>query len=130
MARNDINNRLSELGIYNDYYYRREIKPLSQIINIDEQINCIFTGVNDGMRRLVAITSYRIIIIGAPTLGQVDMKVIRRGGVKSYSFKKKFLVSSVVIETEESKFEFHQVQAARQKLFNWAMEQNVKEFDE
>lgn len=130
MKKNDINERLSELGIYSDYYYRREIKPLSQLINCDEALNCVFTGVSEGYRKLVAITDFRIIIIGTPTLGSPDIKYIRRSGLKSFVFNKRFLTSSVVFETADSRFEFKQVQRARYKLFNWAMNEPIKEFDE
>lgn len=129
MNKNDINERLSELGIYSDYYYRKELKPLSGILNYDEKVNCIFTGLYSGCRHLVAITDYRVIIIGAPTLGKMEIKAIRRSGIKEYTFNKKFLVSSVVFKTEESVFEFKQVQRARYDLFKWAMEQPVKEFE-
>ena len=129
MKKNDINDRLSELGIYSDYYYRKELKPLVQLLNFDETLNCIFTGVYNGCRHMVAITDYRVIIIGAPTIGPLDVKAIRRSGVKEYAFNKKFLTSSVVIKTEETVFEFKQVQRSRYGLFNWAMEQPVKEFE-
>ena len=130
MTRKDVETRLSELGIYNQYYYRKELKLLGNILNIDETLNCVFTGLNSGMRRLVAITDFRIIIIGSPSLGTPEIKYVRRKGIKSYNFSKKFFVSKVVFSTDESTFEFNQVQRAICKLFNWAMEQPVKEYDE
>ena len=129
MKKSDIYERLSELGIYGDYYYRKELKVLSDLLNFDETLNCVFTGLYEGYRHLVAVTDYRIFVIGMPTLGKADLKAVRRSGVKSYTFNKRFLVSSVLLETEESKFEFKQVQGARCKLFNWAMEQPIKEFE-
>jgi hypothetical protein len=58
------------------------------------------------------------------------MLVIKRTAVRSWKFNKKFLLSSVEITTDEKTFVFSQTQGAREKLFNWAMEQPIKEYDE
>lgn len=131
MARKeDIMSRLSELGIYSEYYYRLEIKTLARLINNDETLLCVLTGVYGSSRQMLAITDYRIFIIqaGALTAGQV--KVIKRKAVKSWSFRKKFLLSSASFSTENETFEFRQTQSARKNLFEKAMQSQIKEFEE
>lgn len=130
MARRDIETRLRELGIYSNYYYRLELKALSMVMNPDETLNSVITGVMDGRRRLVAVTDYRVIIIAGGTLGAGEVTLIRRDSIKDWHFTKKFLLSSVEIKTSEQNFLIKQTQGGQQKLFTWAMEQPIKEFDE
>lgn len=130
MNKKDIETRLQELGIYSEYYYRLELKALAQLINIDESLNSVITGVVDGRRRMIAVTSYRIFIIASGALSSGEVTVIRRDAVKSWKFNKKFLISSVEIETEDQTIVVKQTQSSQQNLFTWAMNQPVKEFDE
>lgn len=130
MSKDIVTSRLKELGIYNDYYYRLEIKPLSNLLNCDETLNCVLTGVMDGCRRMVAVTDYRILIISAQVASNGEVMRIRRSAVKSWRFNRKFLLSSIDIETEDQVFHIKQTQAAREDLFNKAMALPIKEFDE
>lgn len=130
MAKENVMNRLKELGIYNDYYYRLEIKPLSNLLNFDESLNCVLTGVIDGSRRMVAVTNYRILIINASALSSGEVIRIKRKAVTSWKFNKRFLLSSIDIYTDDKHFEIRQTQASRENLFKKAMEAPIKEFDE
>ena len=130
MDRKYLDNRLRELGIYSEYYHRLELKPLASVLPYDDKLNCIFTGYWDGVRRLVAITSSRIFVIVSGIVAQGQMIVIKRSAVTSWSFKRRFLLSSAEICTPDKKYVFSQTQAGREKLFNWAMEQPVKEYEE
>ncbi len=126
----DVLSRLKELGIYSDYYYRIELKVLGQLLNMDEKLNSVLTGVVDGKRRMVAVTDFRILIISAGVVSQSDIKIIKRTAVKSWQFTKKFLLSSVSIITEQGEILIKQTQAKQEKLFTWAMNQEIKEYDE
>ncbi|MBR4120192.1 MAG: hypothetical protein IKT95_00375 [Spirochaetales bacterium] len=130
MDRKYLDDRLRELGIYSEYYHRLELKPLASVLPYDDTLNCIFTGYWDGVRRLVAITSSRIFVIVSGIVAQGQMIVIKRSAVTSWSFKRRFLLSSAEICTPDKKYVFSQTQAGREKLFNWAMEQPVKEYEE
>lgn len=129
MVNYDITERLRELGIYSQYYYRLELKPLSRFLNVDEKLNCVLTGVIDGRRRLVAITDFRILLIASGAITSGEILIIRRDAVTSWSFNKKFLLSSAVIETKDKTYQIKQTQAGIQKLFTWAMEQEIKQYD-
>ena len=76
------------------------------------------------------MTDSRIVVIAAGPLVQTQLTVIKRSAVRSWKFSRKFILSSVEIVTDDGTFTFSQTQAGREKLFNWAMEQPIKEFEE
>lgn len=129
MDKKYLEDRLRELGIYSEYYHRLELKLLAQVVPYDEQINCILTGVYEGSRRLCAVTQSRILIISSGVLDQKGGIVIPRNKVTSWNFDKKFLLSSASFTADGKKYEFKQTQAGRKDLFEWAMNQPVKEYD-
>ena len=123
MTRSDLDNRLRELGIYSDFYYRKELKALTQVLGEYEKLNCLLTGVHEGNRKLVAVTDRRILILFTP-FGGGDMKVIRRDAVKDWRFDKKLLFSTLTIETNGgASLTFTNTQGKLKDLFTWAMEQ-------
>ena len=123
MQRNDLDNRLRELGIYSDFYYRKELKALMQMLGEYERLNCLLTGVHEGNRKMIAVTDRRIIILFT-ALGGGDVKIIRRESVKTYRFDKKFLFSTLTIETNGgATFVFTNTQGKLKDLFDWAMSQ-------
>ncbi len=123
MIRNDLDNRLRELGIYSDFYYRKELKALMQMLGEYEQLNCLLTGVHEGNRKMVAVTDQRIIVLFT-ALGGGDVKIIRRESVKEYRFDKKWLFSTLTIETNGgATFVFTNTQGKLKDLFDWAMSQ-------
>lgn len=127
MVRNDLDNRLRELGIYSEFYYRKELKALMQVLGEFEQLNCLLTGVHEGNRKMVAVTDRRILILFT-ALGGGDMKVIRRESVKEYRFEKRLLFSSLTIETNGgASLTFTNTQGKLKDLFDWAMSQPLPE---
>ena len=129
MIRSDLDNRLQELGIYSDFYYRKEIKPLAQMLGEYERLNCLLTGVHEGNRKMIAVTDRRIIILFT-ALGGGDVKIIRRESVKDWRFEKKLLFSSLVIETNGGAvFTFTNTQGKLKDLFDWAMKEPVAKAD-
>jgi hypothetical protein len=123
MDRNDLLKRLQELSIYSDFYYRKELKPLSQMLSAGEKLNCILTGVHEGNRKMLAVTDRRIILLFS-ALGGGDVKMIRRDAVSSYRFEKKWLFSSVTIGTGGGQsFTLTNTQGGLKDLFEWAMKQ-------
>ena len=123
MDRTDLDNRLRELGIYSDFYYRKELKALTQVLGEYEKLNCLLTGVHEGNRKMVAVTDRRIIVLFT-ALGGGDVKIIRREVVKDWRFEKKFLFSTLTIETNGGAvFTFTNTQGKLKDLFQWAMEQ-------
>ena len=125
MIRQDLDNRLRELGIYSDFYYRKELKALMAVLGEYEQLNCLLTGVHEGNRKLVAVTDRRILILFTP-FGGGDMKVIRRESVKDWRFEKKFLFSNLIIETGGgASFTFTNTQGKLKDLFTWAMNEPI-----
>ncbi len=121
MTRNDLDNRLRELGIYSDFYYRKELKALLGMLGEYEQLNCLLTGVHEGNRKMVAVTDRRILILFT-SLGGGDVKIVRRESVKDWHFEKKFLFSTLTLETNGgTTFVFTNTQGKLKDLFDWAM---------
>ena len=123
MNKYELEKRLRELGIYSDFFQRKELKSLAQLLKEGEQLNCILTGVNEGNRKMVAVTDRRILIIFAGALGSGEFKVVKREAVKEHWFHKKFLFSDAGFATSGERFSFTNTQGGLKDLFEWAMQQ-------
>ena len=129
MVRGDLDDRLRELGIYSEFYYRKELKALTSVLGEYERLNCLLTGVHEGNRKMIAVTDRRIIVLFTP-FGGGDMKVIRRESVKEYRFEKRLLFSSLTIETNGgASLTFTNTQGKLKDLFDWAMSQPIVSAD-
>lgn len=124
MDRKSLDKRLQELSIYSDFYHRKELGALAQIIGENEKLNCVLTGVHEANRKMLAITDRRLIILFAGALAAKDVTVIQRSAVKEYRFDKKFLFSDLYFQTNSGAvFEFTNTQGSLKALFEWAMRQ-------
>ena len=122
MNRTALDKRMRELSIYSDFYYRKELGALAQVIQDGEQLNCILTGVHEGNRKMLAITDQRVIILFAGALSAKNVTVMRRSAVKEYRFEKKFPFSNVRFCTDSgTEFVFTNTQRSLKELFEWAM---------
>ncbi len=129
MVKGDLENRLRELGIYSDFYYRKELKALVQVLGDYERLNCLLTGVHEGNRKMLAVTDRRIIVLFT-ALGGGDVKIIRRESVKDWRFEKKWLFSSLIIETKGgASFTFTNTQGKLRDLFDRAMNEPIPAAD-
>ena len=129
MVKGDLENRLRELGIYSDFYYRKELKALMQMLGEYERLNCLLTGVHEGNRKMVAVTDRRIIVLFT-ALGGGDVKIIRRESVKDWRFEKKWLFSNLIIETKGgASFTFTNTQGKLRDLFDRAMNEPIPAAD-
>ncbi len=129
--RDHIVQRMKELYVYDLYGLRRELKPLSQVLYTGEPLNCFATGVMEGLRRLLAVTDSRVIIIGNHIGSPSDIDIIPRNDITEHSATKKLFASSIEFKTSTGA---HYVLTAVSRrvldLFNWALDQPIKEFDE
>ena len=130
MEKRDIIERLQELYIYDLYGFKRELKPLAMILNIDETINCMATGIMEGKRRLVCVTNYRVIILFVPVVGIPENTVILREGIVDYSANEKLFTSKFSFSTKDMTFNFINTQRRIIDLFLWAMEQPIKHYED
>ncbi len=130
MNRNDLDKRLRDLGIYSDFYLRKELTPLARLLTDGEQLNCVLTGVHEANRKMLAVTDRRLFIIFAGALSDKAVTVIRRSAVKDYRFEKKFLFSKLSIMTNSGdEFVFTNTQGSMKELFDWAMRQPIKDLE-
>lgn len=130
-SRDYVIQRMKELYVYDLYGLRRELKPLSRILYIDEPINCFATGVMNGLRRLLVVTDSRVIIIGNHIGAPSDIDIIPRNDIIAHSVTKKFFASSIEFMTSnKANYLLTAVSRRVLDLFNWALDQPIKEFDE
>ncbi len=123
MNRNDLDKRLRELGIYSDFYMRKELKPLAQQLQEGEQLNCILTGVHDANRKMLAVTDRRLLLLFTGALAAGELRVIRREGIKSWDFDKKLLFSKLRITLKDgTEYVLTNTQGSMKQLFEWAMQ--------
>lgn len=130
MEKKDIIERLQELYIYDLYGFKKELKPLSMLLYIDEKINCVATAIIDGKRRFVCVTDYRVIILFTPIVGINENTVVLRKAIVEYSAEKKFFNSGFSFSTKDKTFSFKNTQKRIIDLFLWAMEQPIKEYED
>ena len=121
MNRADLDKRLRELGIYSEYYMRKELKPLAELLDCDSSLNCILTGVHDANRKLLAVTDRELIIIFTGMLANGGVTVISRRAVTSWNFEKKLFMPAVEFTAEGKTYRFTNTQRGRRELFEWAM---------
>ena len=121
MVRGAVEKRLRELGLYSEFYHRKELKALGQVLQDGEQLNCVLTGVHEANRKMVAVTDRRILIVFT-AIGSGSIKAIRRDAVKEYRFDRKLLLSSLTITTRGGEvFTFTNTQGSVKDIFDWAM---------
>lgn len=126
MNRSDLDKRLRDLGIYSDFYLRKELLPLTRVLTEGEELNCILTGVHEANRKMLAVTDRRLLIIFAGALSDKAVTVIRRSAVREYRFEKKFLFSRLSIATNSGEeFVFKNTQGSLKELFEWAMNRPI-----
>ena len=125
MNKYELEKRLRDLGIYSDFFQRKELKSLAQLMKEGEELNCILTGVHAGNRNMVAVTSRRILIIFAGALGSGEIKVVKREAVRDHWFHKKLLFSDAGFATSSESFSFTNTQGSLKDLFEWAMNRPV-----
>ena len=130
MNRKALDKRLQELSIYSEFYNRKELNALAQVLGDNETLNCILTGVHDGNRKMLAITDRRHMIIYDGALSAKDLTVVQRSAVKEYRFEKKFLFSRAGFCTASgTEFVFENTQGSLKELFEWAMQRPLPAAD-
>ena len=118
---------MQELYVYDLYGFRPEVKILSTVLYSYEIIYSFATGIYNGLRRMVVVTNYRALIIGSRMLGGSEIIKIPRKEVKSSSYTKKLIGSSIEFSTAENKYVFENVSRRVLELFEWALKQPVFE---
>lgn len=129
--RDHIIDRMKELYVYDLYGFRREIKPLGRLLYPGEPINCFAMGVYEGLRRMLVVTDSRVIIVGNHLGAPSDVDIIPRKDIVSHSATKKIFGSSIEFSTENgARYILTAVSRRVLDVFNWALDQPIREFDD
>ena len=101
--------RLSELGLEREYGYRRELKLLPDILEPDEELRAVTSGVHDGLRRLVVLTQRRLLMLQKPPAGTPNLLYVPREEVLAVEAKRGLFFATLCLHTRARLFVFHNV---------------------
>lgn len=124
-TKGDIIRRMQELFVYDLYGFRLETKALASIVYPYETINSFATGISDGVRKMVVVTGYRVIIVTRRPVGGTEAIVIPRTQITSHSYEKRWFTSTISFGSEEGEYRFTGVSRRVVELFDWAMGQPI-----
>lgn len=124
-TKQSIRQRMQELYVYDLYGFRLEVKELAQLIYPHEIINCFATGVYDGLRRMVVVTGYRVIVVGRRLVGQGEILSISRKDVTDFHYTKRLFASTISFTSDGQEYRFTGVSRRVVELFGWAMQQPI-----
>lgn len=100
---------LSELGLKRDYGYRRELKLLPEILEADEEVHAVTSGVYDGLRRLVVLTDRRLLVLQKPTVGKPNLLSVPRNDISGAEERRGLFFAALTLQTRAQPFVFHNV---------------------
>ncbi|MFO8064055.1 MAG: PH domain-containing protein [Spirochaetia bacterium] len=101
--------RLKELGLQNDYGYRRETRLLPNVLEADEQLLAVTSGVLNGMRRLVVLTERRLLFVSKPTMGEPRLFAVPREDLVAVRGSKGLVFGSLSFETADGTYRLDNV---------------------
>ncbi|MFO7782810.1 MAG: PH domain-containing protein [Spirochaetia bacterium] len=101
--------RLSQLGLARDYGYRRELRLLPQILEPDEELRAVTSGVHDGLRRLVVLTQRRLLVLQKPAVGKPSLLYVPREEITAAEGRRGVLFGVLTIHTSAQPFVFYNV---------------------
>ncbi len=124
MTKEEIKDKLKELGVYNLYSYRLETRTLPQILHMDEQLYGVTSGVYEGRRWLAAVTGEHLYLIAVNPLSKTEVKLVKRSAVTQVKVKKGILFSSVSLEHDDGVIRLDHVSKASVSSFVWAVQRS------
>jgi hypothetical protein len=105
----EIRARLRELGLENEFGYRKEIKSVPECLHRDESLLAITSGIREGKRWYILVTEGRVLILSKPPLGQLRLIGIERSAVQSVESKRGLFFATVTVATGEGTYTFTNV---------------------
>lgn len=106
---NEIRARLRELGLENEFGYRREAKLLPDCLESDETLQAITGGIREGARWYILLTERRLLLLSKPSLGQVRLIGLDRSEIRQVEPRKGLIFASLSIETTQGAYTFTNV---------------------
>lgn len=121
-----VRERMQELYVYDLYGFRSENKALAGVLYPHEKINSFAVGLHEGQKKMLVVTTHRLIIIRSSIGRAPDIQAVNRELVEDPSFVKRFFTSSLSFTLHGEVFTFHMVSRRVLELFVWAVEQPLK----
>lgn len=118
MDKKNLEKRLQELGIYDEFWNRTELKPLAQLIDPKETLECIFTGVHEGNRKMVAITDKNVIILATGLVTSGNVNVLSKGAVTEHSYEKGLIFAKAHLAGQGKSWDFVNCQKRMKEMFD------------
>ena len=121
-----VRERMQELYIYDLYGFRSENKALAGTLFPHEKINSFAVGLHDGKKKMLVVTTHRLIIIRSSVGRAPEVQAVKREHVKDQKFQKRFFASTISFVVNNELFTFHMVSRRVLELFVWAVEQPLE----
>jgi hypothetical protein len=105
----EIRARLRQLGLETEYGYRHDTKLIPGILEGDEQLLQITSGVRKGQRWLLLITQRRLLLVTKPTMGAPTIVEIPREELLGAEGRKGLLFGSLTVRSSAGEYTFSNV---------------------
>jgi|GEM_PF-4059107 len=130
MTSEEMKQALKELGVFQIYGYRLEARALPQILEMDEQLYGITSGVYQGRRWLAAATGQHVYLVAVHLVSGTEVKKIERSQISSVSAKRGIFFAKVFLSLQDG----HQIilehtAKASTDRFLWAVQRKAEDPD-
>jgi hypothetical protein len=121
-----IRERMQELYVYDLYGFRSENKALAGTLYPHEKINSFAVGLHEGLKKMLVVTTHRLIIIRSSFGKTPDVQAVKRELIEEPSYTKRFFNSELSFKLHGETFTFTMVSRRVLELFVWAVEQPLE----
>jgi len=117
MDKKSLENRLQQLGIYDEFWNRIELKSLAQLLDSNETLQCLFTGVHEGNRKMVAITDRNVIILTSGLISDGNAVVLKKDAVTDHRYDNGLIFAKAGFSFGDKHWEFVNCQKRMKEMF-------------
>jgi fructose-1,6-bisphosphatase len=121
-----VRERMQELYVYDLYGFRSENKALAAVLYPHEKINSFAVGFHEGLRKMLVVTSHRLLIIKSSIGKTPSVQAVKRELIEEPSYTKRFFTSSLSFKLDGETFTFRMVSRRVLELFVWAVERPLE----
>jgi hypothetical protein len=105
----EIRKRLRQLGLESEYGYRAEAKLIPGVLEADEELQRISSGVREGQRWILLLTPRRLLFLAKPTMGDHRSVALPREAIRRVDGKRGVFFARLEIESDAGTYRFTNV---------------------
>ena len=95
--------QLEKLGEFDQWFTKKEIRYLPEVLDEDEEIKAITSGVHEGHTWLIVVTTRRILFLNKKLLYGLEQMEIPLAQITSVSFKTGLMFGEIEVDSAGSK---------------------------